>query len=333
MVDVKTDMQRQGIGLALLNKLQEQYPGIEIIHDPVTAKGKGLVEKFKTQQAGGDINAQQPSDAQVQAGTTPLGEQARPQGEIPGTGSSDNVIGEAAGTQQIVDEPAPQEDVATEPAGVSGAETPPPAEPPVSGVSAGAFERTYGAGEIPTGQSMSPEDIFAQGKADLAAGVDPYSFAVRARTGDVSPRELGQLAAEHDRLVTEAAGREGTPGYEEAYQRAKDFAQNMLKPAGTKWHQVGMGLQIEAPVDFSNLTGFRAALEKRMGRDMTPEEAPAFQKVANDVAKAKGEAQAAGREAANGVQKRFARVKDITFEDAAKQIHDAITEAAKPCNL
>jgi hypothetical protein len=201
----------------------------------------------------------------------------------------------------------------------------------MGGVSAGAFERLYGEGEIPVGESMTPEDIFARGQADLAAGADPYALAGKARTGDVSPRELGLLAAEHDRLVTEAAAQEGTPGYEAAYQRAKDFAQNMLKPAGTKWHQVGMGLQIEAPVDFSNLTGFRAALEKRMGRDMTPEEAPAFQRVAQDISKAKGEAQAAGREAANGVQKRFARVKDITFEDAAKQIHDAITEAAKPC--
>lgn len=207
--------------------------------------------------------------------------------------------------------------------------------PPVEtgGINARSFEKIYGEGEIPVGESITPEQIFNQGQVDLASGIDPYSFAARARTGNVTPRELGLLAAEHDRLVTEAAAREGTPEYEAAYQKSQDFAKNMLKPAGTRWHQIGIGLQVEAPINYSNLTGFRRAVNERLGREMTPEEAPAFKRISDDVSRVGQEATKTAVEGAERVNKRFSKVKDVPFEDAVKELQERITQAVKDCNL
>ena len=249
--------------------------------------------------------------------------------------------------EQTPDQLGSEQPVLTSPSGLASQKTVETAAPsliepesltegaatPKTGVSAKAFENIYGEGEVPAGKSMSPEDIFTQGQVDLAAGLDPYSIADRARAGNVSPRELGLLAAEHHRLVTEASALEGTPQYEQAYQKARDFAQNMVKPAGTRWHQVGMGLQVEAPIDYSNLTGFRMAVEKRLGREIAPDEVPAFQKVAKDVAQAKREAQSSSIEAVNQVNRRFAKIKDISFDEAVKNLHDSIANAVRDCGL
>jgi hypothetical protein len=205
--------------------------------------------------------------------------------------------------------------------------------PETIGPNVKGFDKIYGPGEISPGKSITSEKLFEQGQSDLSAGKDPYAFSDRARTGDVSPRELGLLAAEHQRLVGEAAATEGTPEYEAKYQQARDFAQNMLKPAGTKWHQVGMGLQIEAPTDFSNVTGFRAAIEQRFKREITPDETKAFSRMAKDVANAKNADFIELGKTADRVRQRFKGVKDVPFEDAVKELRGRIDEALKGCVL
>lgn len=203
-----------------------------------------------------------------------------------------------------------------------------------TGASAKAFEEIYGQGEIPIGEGRSPEEMFAQAQERMATGrADPYGTVARARTGAITPDEFADLVVEHDRLVNEAAAREGTPEYESAYQHASDFARNVLKPAETKVSDTMRAMQIKAPIDYTRLTGFRRALNERMSRDMTPQEAPAFERAANDVAKARQEAQRSGVDTAARVQRRFARVKDVTFEDAVKELHDSIAELVADCNL
>lgn len=203
-----------------------------------------------------------------------------------------------------------------------------------TGASAKAFEEIYGQGEIPIGEGRSPEEMFTQAQERMATGrADPYGTAARARTGAITPDEFADLVVEHDRLVNEAAAQEGTPNYESAYQQSKDFATNVLKPAETKVSDTMRAMQIKAPIDYTRLTGFRRALNERMGREMTPQEAPAFERVANDVSKARQGEQISASDTAARVQKRFARVKDVTFEDAFKQLHDDIAELTVDCNL
>jgi hypothetical protein len=249
-----------------------------------------------------------------------------PEGPVNAPGGA-TVAPETPGGVPVAD--IPPEDVKY----AGGEPVPQAATEPVGGNVAG-FEKTYGPGEIPAGETLLPEEAFAKAQARMASGVaKPYSFVARAKTGAITPTEMGDLVAEHDRLINEAAAREGTPEYDGAYQAAKDFATNILKPAETAWHQKGMVMQIKAPVDYSRLTGFRQAMEKRIGREMTPTEAPAFQEAANDVAKSEGEAQVAQKASIERVQKHFSKTPDVAFEDAASAMHKQIEELTRPCIL
>lgn len=205
-------------------------------------------------------------------------------------------------------------------------------QPPAVGANVKGFEQIYGEGEIPAGDVLSPEEEFqaAQDRANTGKA-DPYGIVDRARTGQITPDEMGDLIYEHGRLVNEAAAAEGTPQYEELYNRARTFASNVVKPAETAWARQGRTMQIEAPIDYSKLTGFRAALEKRMGREMLPEEAPAFNKIAGEVAEAKKARNGAASQAMGRAVNHLKGVKDISFEDAVKQIHEEFDKAMNPC--
>lgn len=203
------------------------------------------------------------------------------------------------------------------------------------GANVAGFEQVYGGGEIRPGGSLTPEDAWNQAQADRAnPNLDPYRLVGKVQSGGMlQPREMGELIAEHDRLLHEAAAQEGQPGYDQAYQAAKDFAQNMVKPAENAWHQMGVTMQIKAPIDYTNLTGFREAVSQRLGREMRPEEAPTFEKAASDVRQADAAARDATQRTTARIRQHFERVKDMSFEDAAKDIHDSIANLVKECNL
>lgn len=297
----------------------------------VTSIGLPLTTLFHT---GGKPNAEQNIRPSETNGRVPEPEITTENAPLPATQSSEGIS--PIRQEQVVEQPSPETNAVESP--LASTATPLPtelqSEGAVSGANVKAFEQTYGEGEIPTGATLSPEEEFiAAGERAAAGKSNPYGFVDRAKTGAITPHEMADLIYEHDRLVNEASAAEGTPQYDELYQRAKTFAQNVVKPAETAWHQKGMMMQIEAPIDYSKLTGFRVALEKRMNREMTPQEVPAFQKIANDVSKARQDAQDSARTTTDRVLKRFSKVKDVSFDEAVKEIHDSITEAIKDCNL
>ncbi len=266
-------------------------------------------EEAPLRQQGETADAQEPvADASTVAAEVQTGADA------PGAGIGEIApVPEAEETPVVAEQPKPEE----------------------VGTNVKGFEKIYGAGEIPAGGSITPEEAWDIASERAATGkADPYGIVDRARTGAITPDEMGDLIYEHQRLVNEAAAAEGTPQYEELYQRARTFARNVVKPAeNAAFHRTGMVMQIKAPIDYSNLTGFRAALEKRMGREMLPEEMPAFKKIVDEVNGAKKARNGAASEAMGKAINRFKGVKDISFEDAVKQIHDSLEEAAKPCKL
>jgi hypothetical protein len=154
-----------------------------------------------------------------------------------------------------------------------------------------------------------------------------------AREGRISPDEFADLVVEHSRLLNEAAAREGTPDYEDAYNTARAFDENVIKPSETKTSDTFRAMQIKFPIDFSTVTGFRRMLQQELGRDMRPEEAPAFTKMARDVNGEKVQTNRKAFEMTNRVLNHFKNVKDISFDDAVKMLDDQITELTKPCDL
>jgi hypothetical protein len=332
------------LGTVVAPEVVRRLKAPEIQGGDIRATEKGQIAGSVPSERAGDVTRGPSAQTSVGGGVQPetqiptqetIG--GEPIGKEQGSGGIPQAGAQAEPPFQGATRQAPAQEITSpSPAAVSGTESPPAAATPsgIGGPSIKAFERIYGPGEIPGGVGLSPEEMFQGAQERAASGkADPYAVVARAKTGAITPEEFSDLVVEHDRLVNEAAAKEGTPEYEPAYQMAKDFATRVLSPAKTRVSDTMRAMQIEAPIDYSRLTGFRAALEKRIGREMTPQEAPEFQKAANDVARARDEARTSAVKAADQVQKRFAGVKDISFEDAVKQIHDSIEKAVTDCAL
>src|SRR4029077_3676221 len=82
-------------------------------------------------------------------------------------------------------------------AAAARAAQPQPATEPVGGNVAG-FEKVYGPGEIPAGETISPEAAWDAAHARAQSGkAQPYGFVDRAKTGAITPEEMGDLIYEH----------------------------------------------------------------------------------------------------------------------------------------
>jgi hypothetical protein len=169
------------------------------------------------------------------------------------------------------------------------------------------FAQTYGPGEIPAGPTITPEDAWDAAAERSATGkAQPYSFVDRARTGAITPEEMGDLIYEHQNLVNEAGAAEGTPQYNELYQRARTFAENVLKPAENAWHQKGQVMQIAVKPDFTSDIGVRAAAE-RMGIEIKASDAARAREIARENKAAEVGVQVNGQRTLDAMDREYSR--------------------------
>jgi hypothetical protein len=201
---------------------------------------------------------------------------------------------------------------------------------PVGGNVAG-FEQVYGAGEVPAGPTLTPEDAWDAAKLRTQLGQsNPYGFVARAKTGAITPAEMGDLIYEHHRLVERAAGLEGTPDYEGAYQAASTFANNVLKPAENAWHQKGMTMQIARPIDFSTETGMRNAMD-RMNVELKANQASEANRIVRENAKAKADVNGAEDKLMKAMDKEYSKG-EKRAPKTAEQLRAQLAET-EPCAL
>lgn len=211
-------------------------------------------------------------------------------------------------------------------AAAARATEPQPATEPVGGNVAG-FEKVYGPGEIPAGETISPEGAWDEASARAQSGkAQPYGFVDRAKTGAITPEEMGDLIYEHHRLVERAAGLEGMPEYAGASQAAKDFASNVLKPAETAWHQKGMVMQIERPVNLNTFTGMDQLMQSELGRGIKPSEAPRFKRMSEDIKNGETEVAKAVERSDARVRTKYAKVPDIPIEEAVARVKQMLKD-------
>jgi hypothetical protein len=214
--------------------------------------------------------------------------------------------------------------------GYAGVTPQPAATQPVGGNVAG-FEQVYGAGEVPAGPTLTPEDAWDSAKLRAQLGQsNPYGIVARAKTGAITPAEMGDLIYEHHRLVERAAGLEGTPDYEGAYQAASTFANNVLKPAQNAWHQKGMTMQIAQPVDFSTETGMRNAMD-RMNVELKANQASEAKRIVRENAKAKADVNGAEDKLMKAMDKEYSKGEKRTPK-TAEQLRTQLAET-EPCAL
>jgi hypothetical protein len=229
----------------------------------------------------------------------------------------------------------PQPQLPAIPAGDEGyagvtPQTTTPATEGVGGNVAG-FEQVYGAGEVPAGPTLTPEDAWDSAKLRAQLGQsNPYGIVARAKTGAITPAEMGDLIYEHHRLVERAAGLEGTPDYEGAYQAASTFANNVLKPAENAWHQKGMTMQIARPIDFSTETGMRNAMD-RMNVELKANQASEANRIVRENAKAKADVNGAEDKLMKAMDKEYSKG-EKRAPKTAEQLRAQLAET-EPCAL
>src|ERR1041385_283703 len=184
---------------------------------------------------------------------------------------------------------------------------PPPENIPAVGANVKGFEQTYGTGEIPAGETVTPEDAWNAAAARAQPGqAKPYDFVDRAKTGAITPEELADLIYEHQQLLNRAGAAEGTAQYAELAGRAKAFAENVLKPAENAWHRSGQTMQIAVRPDYSSLTGIQNAAI-RMGREIQASELAEARRIANENKAANNGVQSNGQKLLQAMDREYSR--------------------------
>jgi hypothetical protein len=217
------------------------------------------------------------------------------------------------------------------------------AEAEPTGISNRALEEIYGDAAPVPGTGKGPKEWKAIGQARLdnfqrrgIAGDDPYAVLTNLREGKTAvsqiPADVSLLRAEHQRLVETARQSEGTPEYGARAQAAFDMAKAIKEVAHGPASDVFRAIQEHDQPRYDNVTDFDQAWRERERRESTLAEKAQFQKVAGDVRQAKNGANAE-IEAAQGRVQRYRARESVSVDDAAKNIHDQITELTKDCAL
>lgn len=226
-------------------------------------------------------------------------------------------------------------------AAVSEPASPPAAEP--TGISNKVFEEIYGDASPAVVAGKGPKEWKALGQARLddfqQTGNpinDPYAVLTDLREGRVPvakiPHDVSLLRAEHQHLVEDARASEGTPEYPQKAQSAFDMATAIKQVAHGPASDVFRALQEHDVPKYDNVTDFDQAIRERTGHESTPEEKTNFQKIANDVRKT-GEAAGKEIEVAQKQVRQYRGKEKMSFDDAAKSIHDQIKELTTDCIL
>jgi phage I-like protein len=141
---------------------------------------------------------------------------------------------------------------------------------------------------------------------------------------------MGDLIYEHHRLVERAAAVEGTPAYDGAYQAARTFAENVLKPAENAWHRSGQTMQIARPVNFETQTGMNLAAD-RMKTEIKASEKAAAERHVKENAKAAKDVQKSEGELVKAMDKEYAKGAKRPPK-TAEQLRKQLAET-EPCVL
>ena len=87
----------------------------------------------------------------------------------------------------------------------------------------------------------------------------------------------------------------------------------------------------EPEYDFTSVEGFEKAIKDLHNRDLTDEERKAFEPIVRQIRDQEAKAAKTGSDNMAKLLKKLKDAKDISFDDAVKQIQDAITDATKGC--
>lgn len=213
--------------------------------------------------------------------------------------------------------------VQTQPQAVGGALIRPSEIESEGGTSNRIFQEVYGEA-APVGHGANVDGIAIDAQNLINTGkLDPYNVLSQRAPGMASDIEYASLAIEHERLVNEAVRleKEGSPFADEAARNANDFA-NAIQPHKTAASNRMRQMQGNLNYDVSTVFGMEQYMKAELDRAPTPQEKAKMTERAQGVRKAQKEAVDALADADRRVQRRYAKVPDITMDEASRIVHD-----------
>ena len=311
--DAKTDkpwhLVEKSTGLAL-NETATKAEAINKAREQISSRGLDEFEK--------DINYAKTKDSIF---TTPQ--------EAPSVSEGGKSSVESVQPREVTAEPQPP--------AATAAEKP----PSQTGISTERFKEQYGDQAPVSVGGRGPAEWKQIGQSRLdnfqkigSTSDDPYTVLTNLREGKTPVSQMASdvslLRAEHQRLIEDARSSEGTPDYAQKSAAAQDMAQAIKEVAHGPSSDVFRSLQEYDQPRYDNLTDFDQAIRERMGRESTPDEQSQFQRIVNDRVKTRDIATKEVDVAQQQVQKYRGKEK-MSFDDAAKSIHDQIEKLTKDC--
>lgn len=288
---------------------------------------RSALKRNLEQPVGGEPNAIEPSNAQVQGGETTPGVETRPASEVPRTSDSNNVIGETQGTEaggQVPRQGTEAQVAPTTEAGVAPAEKP----PVQTGISTERLQNLYGKDSIEITRGKGAQEWQRIGQADKR---DPYAVLTEARkNGIATPEDTALLRAEHQRLNEAARAAWGTPEYEARAQAAVDLANATKQVAHGPASDIFRSIQEVDKPRYNSPADFDSIIRERMNRESTPTEKATFERAANEVRNGEQEVSRVAEDAQAELRK-YKPKETISFDEAVDHVRKQIAALTKDC--
>ncbi len=153
-------------------------------------------------------------------------------------------------------------------------------------------------GEVQPGKGIAPADSVERGRQLIDEGQNPEAALSDFEGGNGLTADKMALVRAHGEQLALAARRieekfgTDSPEYRMAWKALSDWDAR-TKPMQTEWHKIGQAQQGETDIDTGTFTGLQRAHRDATGRDFTPAQAEAAQRIAGNVAKATTAADAA----------------------------------------
>lgn len=193
------------------------------------------------------------------------------------------------------------------------------------------------------GAGRTWQQSVANGRKLLNEGADP-ALAARRLKGETSRSPVDDadvIRAQRERLASDIdrarAARNASPNdpelqrqYIQAQQAEIKFVKEAVKPLGTMWHQIGQGLQGEAPVSPGDFSGLAKLARDQKGAPLEPGEEFKLQKGVNDYTQSSKEVVDTAERVRQQVR-RQSRGKTMSLDELKNDVAEWVKKATADC--
>jgi hypothetical protein len=207
--------------------------------------------------------------------------------------------------------------------------------PQTYGIAQRVADAHAAAGIIPPiepGSGASPEELVAQGQAELEKGAEPIAAMQRfADTRSINAADIALVRARGEELfnaAAEAGDQYGVDSPQYKVAAEADFAwRQQIKPMQTEWAKAGAAQQGETEIDTGTFHGLHSGfMDLTGGRDFTPDQVVKAQAVADNVKAASDNADLAKQKVLDAIAEQGKANPSQVWQLAKQYLDDGSTD-------